>query len=131
MKKLIALFIALSFTALIQSNSEAAYKFFCGKDWQDIDAKSYPASVKTEMKALLLKSANDATMFTGSPIVAKNDANFQEFVPFVDSVYAAKEYTDIPLQFALRIAVMKAQGVPDAQVRVFAASLLKKLTPVQ
>ena len=112
---------------MIAALSFAAHTFYAATEWKEIDSKNYAPDIKLRLKAMMLKAANDASLFTGNPTTDLKNKDFAQYVPDVDKFYENETNRLVPINFALKIANMKKQGTPDAQIKVYTAALQKKL----
>lgn len=125
MKKTVSALLAMIF--LFSGIVLAQFNFFSGDDWNKINSKDYSPETKTRLKLLILKTAQDASIFSGNPILSAAESNIPKYTSLIDKVYSTNENKNIPLYFALKIASMEKQGIPAEQIRIFKAALQKKM----
>lgn len=109
-------------------SASAAYHFFNGEDWVKIDQKTCPIDVKNNMKLMTLKAVEGGSLFSGTPILPQQEMNLSGYVEAVDMFYSNVTNREIPLYFALKIASMEKQGIPEAQVRLYRTAIQKKVS---
>ncbi len=123
--------VLLAAAAILVSGISAAYSFFAGQDWVMLDQRGYSPALKTKIKILMLKSIHDASVYSGNPITYAGQKDFAQYVPEIDKFYSDKADLGMPLYFAFKLAHLKKQGLPEAQYKVYKASIEQKLNNVQ
>ena len=109
----------------------AGYRFYNGEDWSRLNTKYYPKNVKMKAKELLLKATQDASFFSGDPILPKDEKNITSYLDTIDKFYDEKTNSSIPLYFALKIATMQRQRMPQKQIELYKMAVLKRIQAQQ
>jgi hypothetical protein len=122
------LFVAIFvFSFVFSSFSYAQYGFFSGKDWLAVDKQSYTQDVKKNIKVLFLQAVQDASLFSGSPVIEKEKYDIEAYVSVVDEFYSKQENLSLPLYFAFKIAEMTENNLPQGQINAYKNAIMQKL----
>ncbi|MBN1353070.1 MAG: hypothetical protein JW994_00175 [Candidatus Omnitrophica bacterium] len=113
--------------ALLVSAASGQYRFYDGSDWNSIDTLPYSSEIKTTIKTLILRAAEDASFFSNSPILAKDQKFTPEYVDSVNDFYSKADNKKIPVYFALKIASMDKANVLKKQIQLYRLAVLKKI----
>ncbi len=127
MKKIILVFLAMCMMCILSGHTAVAqYKFYAGDEWIAIGRGIPSASVRRHIKTLMLQAAQDASAFSGTPIISVNEKDLTKYIDDIDEFYGNKDNMAMPLYFALRIADMKKQGIPPQQVEAYRSLIIQK-----
>jgi hypothetical protein len=107
--------------------SYAQYNFFAGQEWADINNDNMPDGQKIFVKKLLLKTAQDASIFSGTPIIAETQRDFGPYVDIVDSLYAQEDNSRLPIYFVFKIADMTKSNFDQRQIAMYKLAIMQQL----
>jgi len=131
MNKMLILLCVLTVGLVLTQPAHSQYTFYTGVNWVKIDQKPFSSAVKTQIKALTLQAVNEASLFSGTPIVNPKERDLTKYIKDIDKFYIDNDNKIIPIYFALKIASMKKEGIPEMQIKVYKAAVMKKLQILQ
>ena len=133
----------VSFVVMITASLTASYaqqspySFFNGKNWVAIDKYGVSAAVAKDIKADLLKTVYEVTLFSDNSLftiaapkenfLQAYNANMEEYSTLIDTFYSHQENLWVPVYFALKITNMIKSGASDQQIEIFKAAVAGKL----
>ena len=136
MKKLLQFLGVFLILFLTSSNVFAQYRFFDGNDWNLIKASGLNESDMEQVKVMLLKTIYETTIFDGTPMFAINSGkddflavynqDFARYPAIIDLFYSRPENAGFPVFYALRIADMLKNGIPETEVEQYKQAIVAK-----
>ncbi len=124
MRRILSLIIIFFIAA--NGVSRADYMFYNGEDWENIKANGE----ESEAKELLIKAVQGASILSGAPILPLKTKELSVYTGILNDFYGKQENLRIPFCFALKIASMKKQNLPEKQIKVYKTAIIKKLDAI-
>ena len=127
MKKRVAIILSLLTVMICATYAMAQYRFYGGEDWSFIESSTHPDQIKAKIKLLMIEASQQSAIFSGNPILSPDEKNFGRYIAGIDNFYSDDKNKVIPLYFAIKVAEMQLNGLPQEQVAVYAQAVVKKL----
>lgn len=127
MKKIYILFFVSLFFLVCNQFAYAQYDFFGKDEWIEIDKQPCSNSDKTSIKLLYIQAVQDASLFSGNPVLPQNVRDFNVYITIVDNLYKREENAIVPLCFLLKMADMIKNNYPPPQINIYRAAVVEKM----
>jgi len=114
-------------------NRETPYNqtiFTDGYDWNYITSLKIPEEEKFILKQMLVNSILQSGIFNDQPVIQVKEP-LRGYIFHLDLVYAKRSNLKVPIFFALKMAEMYKDDIPDQRINVFRDNVLKKVLALE
>jgi len=119
------------FSSYDYCNYSYAKSLFCaGAEWIESDSQSLSAGQKLFIKKLYLQTAQDASIFSGNPIIPEKQRDFESYVPIIDNLYAQSDEINMPIYFIFKIAEMENNKIPSTKIALYKTAVSSQLQKI-
>jgi hypothetical protein len=100
-----------------------------GHSWKNIENLDISDAEKFTVKTQILKITLESSLFSGTPVITPSE-NIAEYVLSIDRFYADNDNRNIPVFFALKIADLAKNNMPEFMISSYRNTIKEKLKEI-